>query len=601
MIKIFDDAPFTESNVTDALKTATKAVTNIDVDEIKDEIKHQQAEWNGGKKLTYEADTDKKGNVLTDADGNVVFKKELDKNGNTIDVDSPDGYNRAMAYTNIAVDKGSEGLNQKMDDILGKMDPNRYNSRSIIARSRNSILQFPVYITNTIRVNEAHIVSKMFERVYTTFVQTALNANPVVSEDDINDLVFLKQFHTNLKESGDLFVNEFYQPIDDIDSMMKGSLIWEEKVTDTMDVTFRWIPCNDITLIQENSRLMNEPLAGLKYLQEAKTTNDGTIRMDATKDTTDTEKVRLTNDDLTDMARTRLKAGATNDEIKAEVDKLKEEIENKKLPGYVFDGAAYFRYSVKNRGERTTKDEFIPKKEENEKHIGSVTRASLKDSDVKKINGMLPFTIEATFRVKPKEGAGYTVTFIIGIKTVLHLIRPQDLAEDLDALVTGNMKNLRKVKYKTGEIKFNEYIFDIKNLKKNAAKRVDHNKKWINTLNRLAEFDKLNGSLLKQPAKFINGEIPVPNGTLVLSQADVTMLANSTGIDLSSVSNAKRLAKALFLIAVVIIDGSAGTMKVLFTDMDNEWDIQSIAAIDAEVQKTDNSPLLRELNKMINK
>ena len=42
-------------------------------------------------------------------------------------------------------------------------------------------------------------------------------------------------------------------------------------------------------------------------------------------------------------------------------------------------------------------------------------------------------------------------------------------------------------------------------------------------------------------------------------------------------------------------------MKVLFTDTDSDWDIQSIAAIDAEVSKTDNSAIMKELNKIINR
>jgi hypothetical protein len=57
----------------------------------------------------------------------------------------------------------------------------------------------------------------------------------------------------------------------------------------------------------------------------------------------------------------------------------------------------------------------------------------------------------------------------------------------------------------------------------------------------------------------------------------------------------------LFLIAVGIVDSSAGTIKILFPDRSSSWDIQSLAAIDAEVSKTDNSELMKELNKVINK
>ena len=212
---------------------------------------------------------------------------------------------------------------------------------------------------------------------------------------------------------------------------------------------------------------------------------------------------------------------------------------------------------------------------------------------------MLPYTIEASFIITETNRA---VHFIIGIKTVMHLISTKDLGEDLHGLVTGDISSLRKVRYKTGEIKFMDYVFNVKQIKRDAAKHINYNKRWINTLKRLSEYDKVNGSLLKAPARIIaGGHIPIPNGTLVLSQTDVTMMTNSTGIDISTVSNAKRLAKSLFLIAICIVDNSAGSMRVLFPDSDSDWDVQSLHSIESELSKTDNSALMQELNKKINR
>ena len=218
------------------------------------------------------------------------------------------------------------------------------------------------------------------------------------------------------------------------------------------------------------------------------------------------------------------------------------------------------------------------------------------------MNAMLPYTIEATFRLRTKSGIDRDIKYIIGIKTVMHLIRTQDLADDLRELVTGRIKSLQKVRYKTGEISFKDYLFNTKQLKADAAKNINYNKRWINTLKRLSDYDQHYGSFLKGPVQGLaKGDVPVPNGTLILTQPDVTTLTNQTGIDLSQVSNAKRLAKNLFLIAVCIVDSSAGTMRVLFTDSDNDWDVQSLASIDAEVSKTDNSQLMRELNHIVNR
>ena len=225
----------------------------------------------------------------------------------------------------------------------------------------------------------------------------------------------------------------------------------------------------------------------------------------------------------------------------------------------------------------------------------------LKDSDIKKINGMLPYTIEATFRLRTAQGLDQDVRYIIGIKSIMHLICVKDLAEDLREIITGNVKTLQKVRYKTGEISFKDYFFNIKGLKSDAAKHINYDKRWLNTLKRLGEYDEMNGTLLKKGIQGItNGHVPIPNGTMILSQPEITKLTNETGIDLSIVANAKRLAKALFLIGVVIIDSTAGTMRVLFPDNDTTWDVQSLSSIDAELSKTDNSQLMKELNRSIN-
>jgi hypothetical protein len=112
--------------------------------------------------------------------------------------------------------------------------------------------------------------------------------------------------------------------------------------------------------------------------------------------------------------------------------------------------------------------------------------------------------------------------------------------------------------------------------------------------------------MLKKPMKAAagltnGGTVPIPNGTLVLTNSDILALKSSTGIDLSSVGPAKSLAKSLFLIAVCIVDESAGTLKVLFPDADTDWDVQSLASIDSELAKTDNSALMKELNKAVNR
>ncbi len=194
------------------------------------------------------------------------------------------------------------------------------------------------------------------------------------------------------------------------------------------------------------------------------------------------------------------------------------------------------------------------------------------------------------------------VKYIIGVKTVLHKILPEDLADDLRELIMGNEKSLQKVRYTTGEISAQDYFFNIKGLKADAAKHINYNKRWLNTLKRLGEYSKLHGSLLKRGVEAITGgHVPLPNGTLILSQPDVTNILDRTGIDISVVSNANRLGKTLFLMAVIIVDSTREEMKVLYVNEDSQWDIQSLASLEVEVNKTDNTGLMKEFNRLVNR
>lgn len=525
----------------------------------------------------------------------------------------------SMKTTAGELSKGADNL-ETMDKMLGK---HRVDTRSIVARARNSILQFPVYITQTNRVNAAHTISKMLERVYASFVQNVLAQYPIMNEEEANNMVFLKKFHSNINESTlediqkmyESFFNEFYEPIDELDAMMTESVFHTININEYCSLNFRVVPPTDQELIAENARLMNEPLTGLSYLREAK---DEKLTDSKTEDSYN--YVTVKEDELRSMARERAnlsnaekllmdtsdkdlkddnerkKKRAARNKVENALTNLRDDIKNGKVSNYSIDNAGRVR-----RYERTIKKTKERRREEPvQKAVDAPTL--LKEADIKKVNGMLPWQIVATFRLRTKNGIDRDVKYVIGIKTVLHLIRTQDLAEDLQELITGDMKSLRKVRYKTGEISFKDYMFNVKGLKADAAKHINYNKRWINTLKRLADYKKMNGALMKTAVSATaGGGVPIPNGTLVLAQPDVTTLTNQTGIDLSNVSNAKRLAKSLFLIAVAIVDASAGTMRVLFPDSDTDWDVQSLAAIDAELAKTDNSQLMKELNRMVNR
>lgn len=525
---------------------------------------------------------------------------------------------------------------KELDKMISK---GRVDNRSIFARARNSVMQFPCYVTQTIPVNAAQIISKTFERVYASFVQAAISQTKIIDESEVNDLLFLKRFHTNIKESAEVLYNGFYQPIDEFDAIMKESVFHREQISDTMMVEFSVVPAGvEEYLVKESARLAHEPLEGFTYLQEAIEKDDRSFiarrkaRAQEQKDkitqgeekssSTTTRDEVLSNDELMDAVlswkkwssrdRESLKTKPdskssapereTHERLQRRYDANKtdfiEEIKHGNIKGFKVDNADRVV-----RTTSTTTDNTSPvTKRAPDVMKGPDTAVLLKDNEIKKINAMAPYMIQCHFIIKSNDKLDQEAHYLIGVKTILHLIRPQDLSEDLRDLVTGRIKSLQKVKYKTGETSWWEYIFHKKQIKKDAAKAIGGSKRWINTLKRLSEFDKAHGSLMRGPITGLNkGEVPIPNATLILSQPDVSRLTNETGIDLSVVSNAVRLARSLFLICVAIVDSSAGTMRYIFPDSMSDWDVQSLASMEAEIAKTDNSQLMRELNHLVNK
>jgi len=498
----------------------------------------------------------------------------------------------------------TEGIFDKMkvaSTVVGgandAMSKRKIDNRSIVKRAKNSIAQFPIYMTSIgITANSAHVISKAIERVYVSLFQAVVSQHPIIEDiNDVNNLKFFKQFHTNIepetptvKKMINDTLNEYYQPIDDFDAMLYESL-YNEISVEGGQIIFEYSPISNLRLAQESARLCTDPLQGFSYLTEY-TAKYSKEEIDDSKE---------------DRERAKEKKEEAKDRSKEEREKAKEEREE---TSNKISQANLRLAQNKNKREEAKSERDAKEHAEKMRETRSSTAEVLKDTDVKKLNGMQPYNLNVKFRVQPRgkdgqpTGEGFDQVFTIGVKTVLHLFDPEDLADDVREIISGNLKGLQKVRYKTGEITWlKDYILNLKNIKKDAAKNLGH-KRWLGTLKRLGEYEKTHGAALKNPAKILaGGHVPIPNGTLVLSESDITTIKEKSGIDLRDLRHAKSLSKSLFLICVAIVDSSRGTMRIYFPDTDSEWDVQSLASLDAEASKMDNSKLVADLRNTIRK
>jgi len=441
---------------------------------------------------------------------------------------NPNPTSQADTDTIDTTRKNVANVAQKVYDVDKRLKKSSVPATSIISKASKSILQFPIYITKSIRINEAQVIGKTFERYYAALVQTALAQHPIIDREDANGMKFLRQFHINIDSSGygtklnplvttrNMYANTIVpvphkeSAIDEVDGFLIESLHHVIEISDNLILECNaFAPTKEMAFfISESMRLANPPLTGFSYLEA--------------NDTPSTKVVK---------------------DLKAQP-----------------------------------------------------AASVLKDVEIKKWNSLTPYAISATFKIKNKDKLTDAVTYIIGVKTVLHPIELKDLNDDLEDIVNGSNRKLQKVRYTSGEISAKDYFLNLSNIKKNAARALKKTNAWLSTLKQLADYQKLSGTIINAHGK----TLPIPNGTMVLSQADVIYLRDNTGIDLNDINTTTKFCNSLFLIALTIVDEIAGTMKMYF-DRNSDWDVQSIASLDAEIQKQDNSRISSELSKMINR
>jgi len=248
----------------------------------------------------------------------------------------------------------------QLKNLLGK---EKINTSSIIRRARNSIFQFPVYISNNIPITHARVIANLFEHLYVTYVQAVLSQNKVIDIKDTPDLKFLKKFHTNIQESvGKILQNPYYVPIDEIDAMLEECKYSKVEFENGNSIEFSIYPAEDKDLIYECKEMMHEPLEGFSYLQEANSGQSGNQNQNQNQNQT-------------------ANANQTN------------------------QGAQQQNQQNQSNGPKKSKDTVA----------NTLPPTMIKDlNDIRKINDMQPTMMIAKFKVKTENGGLEDIFYIVG-------------------------------------------------------------------------------------------------------------------------------------------------------------------------------------------
>ncbi len=253
----------------------------------------------------------------------------------------------------------------------------------------------------------------------------------------------------------------------------------------------------------------------------------------------------------------------------------------------------------KKREERDVESHTMAK----EKHLVDMKMKApqfMDETKINKLNTMKPLMMTVDVRVQDSRGAvSDVIEYLVGVKTHCRLV-PSEILPDFAEYPEKTMNSVsRKAKWRAGEIKFIDYMFDRKGKKQAAYDSKDPNRKWYHRLYTLAH-TKGSSKAARKITGSKSGEGLIPNATIIISKADVDMIESVNGIDLLKGSTAARICRELFLIAMVVIDTDAQSIKILMPDIDNDYEVHSLASVNKQLATLDTAnDVSREVSKLM--
>lgn len=221
----------------------------------------------------------------------------------------------------------------------------------------------------------------------------------------------------------------------------------------------------------------------------------------------------------------------------------------------------------------------------------------LDETKIKKLNTMKPLMMNVQFHVQDKTGAlSEAINYVVAVKTYNRIIDADTIPDVAEYPLKEMNKIARKAKWRAGELKFfRDIVFKVKQKKQTAVDSRDPKRKWYRRLYELAHMTgdaptkaaikgkNITWSVVKSQIEDDFDFGVIPNSTLVISSNDVVNVKAKTGIDLLNGHTATKLCKELFLIAMVVIDTDAESIKILLPDNHDDYEVHSLASVNKQL------------------
>lgn len=544
-----------------------------------------------------------------------------------------------------AYQKASSGYNTALKhggDIYKATKPYRSPGKSIIAAAKGNLFEFPVFISSSVQLDYATATSSLLEQVYASYVQTALSLNPIIDKSQIDNGTPFSKFmsdtnryveYTEMDYAHDAVHNEFeledgsfiefdMMSIEDAD----GKVILEQynkRPLSEFDHYFQEASYddernrrNDLDHTQQRIDALNKQIEQLNTAVSALNSQNsaehgGELEPLFTQLSHYEDQLHDYNDQLD---RLEHDLGTRQDEFNRAQQHLRQSKERaneleqlRNLKKQIDDANREFKLAKKKFKYQKEKDKHDDERRDKERkedwerdlNFKYAVKAPemLDETKIKKLNTMKPLMMNASFHVAADDGhISEAINYIVGVKTFNRIIDADTLPEVVKYPLKEMNAVARKAKWRAGELKFfRDIVFKIKQKKQTAVDSRDPKRKWYRRLYELAHMtgDAPTKAAIKGKnvaLSVVKSQIEqdfdygiIPNASLIISSADVANIKAQTGIDLLKGSTATKFCKELFLIALIVVDIEAESIKILLPDNHNDYEVHSIASVNKQL------------------
>lgn len=457
--------------------------------------------------------------------------------------------NRKEWYFHMAILQELMDIMRKGPEVVGKVNDIKLNTKSITRSAKDSTWQFPCLITDTVPIDLANTVRSTLDKVYATYAQSVLSMNNMFDITiDPTPVSYLKRIHQNLaiESANDHFLTKIVNDLNDLTIDDENVDEYMEKV---YDGSYRLYMNKD----QNFGVIINENSDDIKSL------------INANKE--------LSREYLSDFDLTPVEVFEADSDYTSRGDMISS----------MLDGAR-----------KNAEDQ---KRYDRQKDIVAASAKGkapqISDRDIKRSNDIVPLGIEVRLvAVNDKKEFVQFIDVVIGIKTYLHLVKSDDMVENIVRALQNKSILFKFLRWTTGELSFvKDILLNINDLKMDATA----------TGKRTPFFGYLK-KLKNRKITVRNLTVPtavLPNSTIVITPYEAEYILNNYGIDLYDDRTAVKLLDALFLIGFIIIDEGSNTMRAIY-DGDKSFQMFSMDALERENSMTQNK-LSKEIGRMISK